>query len=56
MPFDQDPADGYEHYQCSACGGSIKLNEDETMWECDTCDLQHQAKIEKLSKNEKLEE
>lgn len=41
MPFDQNPADDYEHYQCSVCGGSIRLNEEKTMWECDTCDLQH---------------
>lgn len=41
MPFDQNPDDDYEHYQCSVCGGSIRLNKYKTMWECDTCDLQH---------------
>ena len=54
MPFDQDPADEYEFYQCEVCGGNIKLNEDETKWECDTCDLQYQAKTVKSNKNEKL--
>lgn len=37
MSFDRDPADVYEHYQCE-CGGSIRLNEGKTLWECDTCD------------------
>lgn len=41
MPFDQNPDDDYEHYQCGVCGGSVRLNKDETMRECDTCDLQH---------------
>lgn len=40
MPFDEDPADDYEHYQCDKCGGSVSLNEDKSLWECDTCDFQ----------------
>ena len=40
MVFDSDPKDDYEHYQCEVCSGSIKLNENKTMWECDTCDFQ----------------
>lgn len=45
MSFDQDPADDYEHFQCQVCGGSIRLNKEKTMWECDTCDLQHHVNI-----------
>ena len=25
MPFDQDPADDYENYQCDVCGGIIRF-------------------------------
>lgn len=37
--IDQNLDDDYEHYQCSVCGGSIRLNKDKAIWECDTCDL-----------------
>lgn len=53
MPFDQDPDEDYEHYQCEVCGGSIRLNKDETLWECDTCDLQH---VNSKRKNSGIEE
>ena len=46
MPFDQDPADDYEHCQCERCGGSIRLNGDKSLWECDTCDFQVRNKKE----------
>lgn len=40
MPFDEDPNDVYEHYQCEKCGGSVRqAMQDKTLWECDTCDF-----------------
>lgn len=38
--FDENPDDEYEHYACDVCKtGCVRLNETQTLWECDNCDF-----------------
>lgn len=46
MPFDENPDDDYEHYQCEKCGASIRrAQDDKKVWECDNCDFRIKEKL-----------
>ena len=39
MAHDDIPEDQQPSYQCPHCDGSVTLNKDEQVWECDSCEF-----------------
>ena len=50
--FDEDTDDDYEHFSCDNCHyGSVRLNDDKTAWECNSCTFKEKVVIEKDSRD-----